>query len=72
MENRLYIIPTPIGNLKDINVLRSELYLDAETKLLDNLEENLFYLEAPTGSGKSNTAFNLSFQLIVSVSYAPH
>ena len=25
---------------------------------------NLFYLEAPTGSGKSNTAMNLSFKLI--------
>lgn len=51
-------------NLKDINVLRSEMYLDAEETLLDNLEENIYYLEAPTGSGKSNVAFNLSFQLI--------
>ncbi len=50
--------------IKDINVLRNELYLDAEAKLLDNVDENIFYLEAPTGSGKSNVAFNLSFSLI--------
>lgn len=50
--------------IKAINELRSELYLDAEKKLKENIDENIFYLEAPTGSGKSNTAFNLSFQLI--------
>ena len=51
-------------SVKDINILRSELYLDAEAELLSNLNEKIFYLEAPTGSGKSNVAFNLSFQLI--------
>ncbi len=51
-------------NIKEINVLRSEMYLDAEETLLNNLEQNIFYLEAPTGSGKSNVAFNLSFRLI--------
>lgn len=49
---------------KEIDVLRSELFLEAEKILMENKEENLFYLEAPTGSGKSNTAFNLSFKLI--------
>lgn len=29
----------------------------------------IFYLEAPTGSGKSNTAFNLSFQLLKKSDY---
>lgn len=51
-------------NVKDIDVLRSELFLEAEEELLKKKEECLFYLEAPTGSGKSNTALNLSFQLI--------
>lgn len=47
-----------------INELRTELFLDAERVLKDNLEKEIFYLEAPTGSGKSNTAFNLSFTLM--------
>lgn len=51
-------------NIKDLNDLRSELYLDAEHELLKNIDENIFYLEAPTGSGKSNVAFNLSFRII--------
>ena len=50
--------------VKDINILRNELYLDAETELLKHINEDLFYLEAPTGSGKSNVALNLSFNLI--------
>lgn len=51
-------------DVKDINVLRSEMYLEAEGELLANQDKNMFYLEAPTGAGKSNIAFNLSFQLI--------
>lgn len=49
---------------RDINVLRSELFLETEEELLQNKEERIFYLEAPTGSGKSNTALNLSFHLM--------
>ena len=49
---------------KDINNLRSEIFCEAEAKLLQNAKQNIFYLEAPTGSGKSNTAINLSFQLM--------
>lgn len=63
--NEKYLNPNKdVENTKDINILRSELYLDSNEELLKNLDENIFYLEAPTGSGKSNAAFNLSFQLI--------
>lgn len=48
---------------EDINVLRTEMFLDAERELFENINENIYFLEAPTGSGKSNTAFNLSFKL---------
>lgn len=51
---------------KNINVLRSEMFLDAEKVLKQHVDETMFYLEAPTGSGKSNTAINLSFQLMQS------
>lgn len=49
--------------VKDINVMRNELFLETEKNLLKNLEKNIFYLEAPTGSGKSNTVMWLSFLL---------
>ena len=51
-------------DISDINDLRSELFLDAERSLLDNMDKSIYFLEAPTGSGKSNTAFNLSFHLM--------
>lgn len=45
----------------DINILRSEMFLEAEMELKKSIDQSIFYLEAPTGSGKSNTAMNLSF-----------
>lgn len=47
-----------------INDLRSELFLEAEQEMKAHREQFLFFLEAPTGSGKSNTAFNLSLNLL--------
>lgn len=52
-----------IGKEK-INALRTKIFLEAERNLLENIDKNIFYLEAPTGSGKSNTALNLSLRLI--------
>lgn len=48
---------------KNINILRNEMFLDAEKELVKNIEEDVFFLEAPTGSGKSNVSMNLSFKL---------
>ena len=56
--------------IHDINLLRTEMFLDAEQVLKENGDKTIYYLEAPTGSGKSNTAMNLSFQLIQSHSDA--
>ena len=49
---------------EDINDLRTEILTDAEITLSESRGNSLFYLEAPTGSGKSNTAMDLSFQII--------
>lgn len=49
---------------KDMNDLRTEILTDAENVLKENENGSIFYLEAPTGSGKSNTAMDLSFQLV--------
>lgn len=53
-----------LQHVNDINILRSEIFCEAETVLKQEYTNNIFYLEAPTGSGKSNTAINLSFQLM--------
>ena len=57
---------TDINGMKGINILRTEMFLDSENVLMNNTDKNIFYLEAPTGSGKSNMAMNLSFKLMKS------
>lgn len=47
-----------------IDMLRSELFLEVDASLKDNIDNNIFYIEAPTGSGKTNLAINASLQLI--------
>ena len=49
-----------ILNDKDINNFRTKIFLEAEK----NKDSNIFFLEAPTGSGQSNTALNLSLKLL--------
>ncbi|MTI46538.1 MAG: CRISPR-associated helicase Cas3' [Firmicutes bacterium] len=63
-EEREYGREKDFSKVKDINILRNEMFLDAEKKLNKSKEANIFYLEAPTGSGKSNVATNLSFKLL--------
>ena len=47
----------------DINVLRSEIFIESEKNLVGNNNENIYYFEAPTGSGKTNSSLNLSYKL---------
>ncbi len=47
----------------DINYLRNMLFYEAERNLADHADEDIFYLEAPTGCGKSNVGFHCSFFL---------
>lgn len=54
-------------NNLNINQLRNEIFLEAEETLLNNIDKNIFYLEAPTGSGKTNTSINLFLKLVLSV-----
>ena len=48
---------------KDINYLRNMLFYEAERNLEAGDDEDIFFLEAPTGCGKSNVGFHCSFRL---------
>ena len=63
-EKEEYSKDKDLSNVSNINILRTEMFLDAEKELEKNLDKNIFYLEAPTGSGKSNVANNLAFKLL--------
>ncbi len=52
------------GEPKGINKLRSEIFQEVESNLLQNLDKHIYYLEAPTGSGKTITSINLALQLL--------
>lgn len=47
-----------------INRLRNELFLEAEQNLLAQQEAHIYYLEAPTGAGKTNMATNLTLRVL--------
>ena len=53
-------------NPQGINKLRNEMFIEAEYNLNKNLDKNIFYLEAPTGSGKTITSINLALKLLES------
>lgn len=63
-QERYPISNEELNTVTDINILRSEIFCEVEEKIKANTDENIFYLEAPTGSGKSNTAINVSFKLM--------
>ena len=46
--------------IEGINKLRSDIFLETEKNLLENLNNDIFYIEAPTGAGKTNMAINLA------------
>ncbi len=52
------------GEPTGINKLRNDIFKEAEKNLLQNLDKQIYYLEAPTGSGKTITSINLALQLL--------
>ncbi|CZE47063.1 CRISPR-associated helicase Cas3' [Campylobacter geochelonis] len=57
---------TTLKPTKEIDTLRAKIYKTAEKNLLKNSDKNIFYLEAPTGSGKTITSLNLALNLLKS------
>jgi CRISPR-associated endonuclease/helicase Cas3 len=52
------------GKPEGINEIREDIYQTAQKNLLQNLDKNIFYLEAPTGSGKTLTSLGLVSTLL--------
>lgn len=50
--------------IKEINRLRCEMFIEAEAMINNHKDNHLFYLEAPTGSGKTNTSINLALNIL--------
>lgn len=63
-ETNIYGKTKDFSTEKNINILRTEMFLEAEQNFIKNKNENIFYLEAPTGCGKSNVSMNLSFKMM--------
>ncbi|MCT4584259.1 MAG: CRISPR-associated helicase Cas3' [Peptostreptococcaceae bacterium] len=47
-----------------INNLRSKMFVESEKNIIKNKDKNIFYLEAPTGSGKTLNSINLALKMI--------
>jgi CRISPR-associated endonuclease/helicase Cas3 len=47
-----------------INELRTRMFLEAEQHLLARPDVHIYYLEAPTGAGKTNMAINLTLRIL--------
>lgn len=47
-------------DIEGINKLRSDLFIETEHNLMNNMDNNIFYIEAPTGAGKTNLAINIA------------
>ena len=51
-------------NNNPINALRSDMFLEAEQRLKKFYNANIYYLEAPTGSGKTENSINLMLNIL--------
>ena len=52
------------SDVNDMNFLRNNIFLETEKNLLHNIDKNIFFLPAPTGSGKTNMSINLALRLL--------
>jgi CRISPR-associated endonuclease/helicase Cas3 len=57
-KNKSYFKDSPI------NALRSDMLMEAEQQYRKNPDSNIYYLEAPTGSGKTENSINLMLNMI--------
>ena len=58
-------------NLDNINKLRSDMFIEAENNMLKNLDKVIYYLEAPTGSGKTHAIIEYIKDKIILITLIP-
>lgn len=51
-------------NKKNLNLLRQKLIAEVVSNIRENSKSNIFYLEAPTGAGKTNLSLALTLELL--------
>ncbi len=61
---RSYQKDKTVMDIDDINRLRSDIFLEAEKSIKEHKKKMIYYLEGPTGSGKTNTSINLALTLL--------
>lgn len=62
-----FILQNPkIQNNINLNILRQEMAVEVIQNIRGNSDKNLFYLEAPTGGGKTNLSMLASIELLKS------
>lgn len=49
---------------KNLNELRNKLFVEVRENLLNNIDKNLFYIEAPTGAGKTNLSIMSAVEIL--------
>lgn len=64
--NQLQFFDLQDRNNKNLNQLRQKMAAEAITTLRQNIDKRLFYLEAPTGGGKTNMSFACALELLKS------
>lgn len=62
--NALRIEDLQTKNKDTLNQLRQKMAAEAITTLRQNIDKKLFYLEAPTGGGKTNISFACTLELL--------
>ncbi len=53
-----------VEEISSINDIRSMILLEAERTYLHNPDDSIYFLQAPTGSGKSNIALDISLKMM--------
>lgn len=66
LYNQLQFSELQDRNNKNLNQLRQKMAAEAITTLRKNIDKRLFYLEAPTGGGKTNMSFACALELLKS------
>jgi len=64
--NQLQFSELQDRNNRNLNQLRQKMAAEAITILRQNIDKKLFYLEAPTGGGKTNMSFACALELLKS------